>query len=91
MAYGEADNEAVTDTAMLANGVPGSLQAQMHEAFREWLEASKAWSTLCRTVEVDEGDSSAAKRELRKMERRLNAAADAFNQILQRFSEYSRA
>ncbi len=90
MSYLEFDNEDSKDGALIANRAPGGLQAQMRKAFQEWLDASKAWSTLCRTLDA-EGDNSAAKRELRKMERRLNAAADAFKQTQQRVSDYTRA
>ncbi len=90
MSYVEFDNEDSKDGALSANRAPGGLQAQMRKAFREWLDASKAWSALCRTLDA-EADSSAAKRELRKMERRLNAAADAFKQTQQRLSDYTRA
>ncbi len=90
MSYLECDNEDSKDRGVIASRAPGGLQAQMRKAFREWLDASKAWSTLCRTLDA-EGDSSTAKRELRKMERRLNAAADAFKQTQQRLSEYTRA
>ncbi len=90
MNYLELDNEGPKDGELIAGGAHESLQAQVRKAFREWLDASKAWSALCRTLDV-EGDSSTAKRELRRMERRLNAAADAFKQTQQRLSDYTRA
>ncbi len=86
MSYGEFNNEDGKDKALAADTVLVSHQAQLREAFREWLDASKAWSTLSRNIAADE-NSSSARRELRKLERRLNAAADAFHQAQQRLSE----
>ena len=86
MSYGEPNNEDGKDEALAADTVLVSHQAQLRKAFREWLDASKAWSSLSRIIEVNE-NSPSARRELQKLERRLNAAADAFHQAQQRLSE----
>ena len=85
MPYRESDNEDGQDKVLEANMVPMSVHAQMRKAFRDWLDASKAWSTLRQASQAN-GDRSTAKRELRELERRLNAAADAFTQTQQQLS-----
>ncbi len=60
--------------------------AEVRKAFREWLDASKAWAALRRTVEAD-GNSWTARRKLAELEERVEAAAEAFSQVQQRFND----
>ena len=76
MIYRGSDNEYGRDKALAANMVPASLRPEVRTAVREWLDASKAWSTLRQAIEAN-GDSGTARRRLEELERRLNAAAEA--------------
>ena len=62
---------------------PVSLHAEMHRAFREWLDANEAWSTL-RGALAANGESLTARRRLKELEQRVEAAAAAFKQAKQR-------
>ena len=86
MSYRESDNGAEKTRPRKVYTVPVSLQAHKRKAFREWLDASKAWSAYRQAIKAN-GDSSTARRELEILERRLNAAADAFKQTRQRLSD----
>jgi len=58
------------------------LEERKQKAFRAWLDASDAWSALARRVEGGEDPSSATKRRLQKLETRVEAAAEALEEIL---------
>jgi hypothetical protein len=79
-------DESGTGEALAAETVPLSLRAELREAFREWLAANKAWVTLNRAIEAN-GDSSTARRKLKELDERLDAAAEAFEQTQQRLSD----
>jgi len=84
------DNESGTDEALAAKMVPVSLSDEIRKAFREWLAANKAWVTLHRAIVYStetNGDSSTAKRRLKELEKRLNTAAEAFEQTQQRLND----
>ena len=81
-----SDNEYCRDSGLAGNGVPLTLRAEMRKAFREWLDASKAWSALRKTVEAN-GDSWTARRKLEELEERVDAAAETFRQVQQRLND----
>ena len=86
MIYRASDKEYGRDEGFAAHILPASLRAEMRMAFREWLDASKAWSTLRHSIEVD-GGTSTARRKLEELEQRLNTAAEAFQQAQHRLSK----
>ena len=86
MSYRESDNGGEKTRPWKVYTVPVSLQAHKRKAFREWPDASKAWSVLRQAIEAN-GGTSTAKRELAELERRLVVAADAFEQTQQRLSD----
>ncbi len=51
------------------------------QAFQDWLAASDAWLKLYRQVPTDGEGADAAQQRLRELERRVEAAADAFEQL----------
>ena len=87
MSYQENKGEDRKTKTLEANMVNVSLHAQARGAFREWLDASRAWSTLRLDIEAN-GYSSTSRRELEELEKRLNTAADALRQAQQRLSDF---
>ena len=86
MSYRGSDNGAEKARPRKVYTAPLSLQAQKPKAFREWLDASNAWSAYRQAIKAN-GYSSTARRELEVLERRLNAAAEALEQSPQRLSD----
>ncbi len=82
----ESDNAPGRDRTQTANIMPVSLHAEARKAFREWLDASKAWSTMHGII-AEDGDSPTARRRLAELEQRAEAAAEAFQQAKKRCSE----
>ena len=80
------DNGNESDEARPACGVVMSLKVELRNAFREWLDASRAWSDLRQGIE-ERGASSTARRKLKKLEKRLNAAADALKRAQQHLND----
>lgn len=58
------------------------LREKKQKAFQAWLDASNAWSALARCVAGGGDPSSATKRKLQELETRVEAAAEALEQIL---------
>ena len=58
------------------------LRKKKQKAFRAWLDASNAWSALACRLAGGDGPSSGTNRKLRKLETRVEAAAEALEQIL---------
>ena len=82
MSNGDCDNGDERDDAVVASRGFMTLYPQSSNALCEWMDASKAWSSFLQFIE-ENGDSPTARRKLKKLERRLNAAADAFEQAQQ--------
>ena len=55
-----------------------SPQPGMREALREWLDASREWSKLQRSIEIGQDLSSATRQKIQALETRMNVAAEAF-------------
>ena len=86
MSCRESDSDVGEGGALETNRVPVDLRAETRAAFRAWLDASKAWSTLRQAIEAN-GETPTARRELQESEQRLNAAAEAFTRAQQRLSD----
>ncbi len=87
MSYRESDTDVGHSNALGARTLPSELRTKTREAFRAWLAASKAWSTLRQALEAN-GDNPTVRQELEKSEQRLNAAAEAFTRAQQRLSDF---
>ncbi len=74
------------DGPLAADMVPVSLHAEMHRAFREWLDAHEALWSLVGTMAADK-ESFTASRRLQELEQRVESAAKAFKQAKQRCSD----
>ena len=88
MSYREADDQGGIDKGLAAKLASVNVDVQARKAFRKWLDASKEWSNLCQAIEAN-GASLAARRKLEELERRLNSAADVFEQTQQQLSDSS--
>ncbi len=87
MSYRECDKTVGDSNALGAKTLPSELRSETREAFRAWLDASKAWSTLRQAVEAN-ADNPTVRQELEESEQRLNAAAEAFTRAQQRLSDF---
>ncbi len=63
------------------------LEDERKIAFLQWLEASKTWSSLRRSVEECGGESLSEAQNLRGLEQRLNIAAEAFVRLQDRIRD----
>jgi hypothetical protein len=63
---------------------------KVREAFHKWQETAEEWSDVYRSFKQESGSLLfERKRQLRALEKRLNDAADAYEQARQQASEYS--
>ena len=60
------------------------LRAERKIVFLEWLEASKAWSSLCHSAEEDGDESRPEAHNLLVLEQQINLAAEAFERLQDR-------
>jgi hypothetical protein len=66
------------------------LRAERKIVFLQWLEASKAWSSLCHSAEEDgdelrpRGPELAGTQNLQVLEQQINFAAEAFERLQDR-------
>ncbi len=67
---------------------PGTLHAELREAFRDWLDASKECSAF-ETDVLEHGVSPTAERRLAELKRRVEAKAKAFDRAKRRCSSSS--
>jgi hypothetical protein len=63
------------------------LRAERKIAFLQWLEASKAWSSLCYSAEEDGDESRPEAQNLQVLEQQINLAAEAFVRLQDRISD----
>lgn len=74
---GSRDQSRERATSRSARWAPSS-QVGMREAFLEWLDASREWSSLQRSIETGRDLSSATRQKIKTLEMRMNVAAEAF-------------
>ena len=60
------------------------LQAERKIVFLQWLEASKAWSSLCHGAEEDGDELRPEAQNLQVLEQQINLAAEAFERLQDR-------
>jgi hypothetical protein len=63
------------------------LRADSKKAFSQWLEASKAWSSLRHSAEEDGDESRPEAQNLQVLEQQINFAAETFVHLQDRISD----
>lgn len=63
------------------------LRAESKIAFLQWLEASKAWSSLCNSTAEDGDESHPEAPNLQVLEQQINLAAETFVRLQDRISD----
>ena len=66
---------------MKRQAIQDDSSTRARKAFQDWLAASDAWLKLYRRMPMVGEGARVAKKRLRALEKRVEAAADAFEQV----------